>query len=754
MTTLKVLHVITGLATGGAEQQLRDLLRHTRHETEVAVLTNPGVLATEIAATGVPVHDLRMRSNTDLAVIPRLAALIRHGRYEAVHTHLYRSMLYGRLAARLAGVRTVVATEHSLTATGIEGRPTDRRGVREMYLAAERLGQMTVAVSPTVKRQLVTWGVPESRIRTIPNGIDPAAFGFDPAARRRMRARLGIPSGARVIGSVGRLAPARQVELLLDATRDLPGVVLLLVGDGASMPTLRERARRHGIADRVVFAGESRDLRAMYSAMDVYASTSPHETFGIAMLEAQAAGLPAVYLTCPAIDDLPAGRFPAAHRVASGDAALSQALASLLATPHQRAARVAPEYDMAVIARQVDDVYESAATGGPATGRGDRVPHVLHVAQPTDGGVHRYLIDVCADQLTRGWRVTVASPEGPLAADARALGVSWRRWSAVRSPGPRTLRETWNARRIVRAVEPDVVHLHSAKAGLAGRLAVAGRRPTIFQPHGWSWLATDGPTRAVTLGWERLAAHLVDAVVCVGDGEAEAGRTAGLTAHLRVVRNGVDCDRFTPADEPAAVLARQSLDLPAHGPVVLCPGRLTRQKGQDVALAAWPAVRAQHPDATLVIVGDGEDADRLRAGAPGGVRFAAATDLRPWYAAVDVVAMPSRWEGLPLIALEAGASGRAVVGSAIPGLIELVTPDTGMLVPPDDPGALADALVRLLGDPPLVRSLGAAARAESVARFDLRSTLDELADLTRSVATRGGRIVAPRLPTMLARSPR
>jgi glycosyltransferase involved in cell wall biosynthesis len=77
-----------------------------------------------------------------------------------------------------------------------------------------------------------------------------------------------------------------------------------------------------------------------------------------------------------------------------------------------------------------------------------------------------------------------------------------------------------------------------------------------------------------------------------------------------------------------------------------------------------------------------------------------------------------------------------------------------MLVPPDDPGALADALVRLLGDPPLVRSLGAAARAESVARFDLRSTLDELADLTRSVATRGGRIVAPRLPTTLARSPR
>jgi glycosyltransferase involved in cell wall biosynthesis len=765
MTGLRVLHVITGLATGGAEQQLRELLRHTRHDAEVAVLTNPGVLADEIAAAGVVVHRLQMRSNTDVAVIPRLAALIRRGRYDVVQTHLYRAMLYGRLAARMAGVRAVLATEHSLTPTSIEGRPTDRPGVRTMYLAAERLGRMTVAVSPTVTRLLAQWGVPDARVRMIPNGIDAPAFRFDPAERQRVRTQLGIPTDAEVIGSVSRLVPARRVELLIDAAAGLSGTVLLLVGDGAAMSELRERAHRHGIADRVIFTGESRDVPAMYAAMDVYVATSPYETFGIAVLEALAAGLPTVYVTCPAIDDLPADRFPRARRCAADPAQLRRAVRAALGAPRERTPAVAVEYALPGIARQVDDLYESLGPrrtpGGPVPvpRRGHRVapaglppdpPHVLHLAQPTDGGVRRYVVEACADQLGRGWRVSVACPDGPLAEDVRALGVDWRSWEATRAPGPATLRETWAASRIVADSQPDVVHLHSSKAGLAGRFAVAGRRPTIFQPHGWSWLATRGRTRALALGWERLATRLADAVVCVGDGEAAVGRAEGLTGPLRVVRNGVDCARFSPADARSARQARTALDLPADGPIVLCPGRLSRQKGQDVLLAAWPGVLARSPGATLVLLGDGEMTAELRTVATPGVRFVpAATDLRPWFAAADVVAMPSRWEGLPLVALEAAASGRAVVGSAIPGLTEVVTPETGELVPPEDPAALTEALAGLLNDPDLAHRRGAAARAVATARFDHRFTYERLAELTRSIAGLNPVPAAPPAPTEL-----
>ncbi|MEU1127751.1 glycosyltransferase, partial [Streptomyces sp. NPDC005899] len=100
---MKVLHVITGLGVGGAEQQLRLVLRHLPARCDVVTLTNPGAVADGLRADGVDVRDLAMRGNRDLSAVPRLARLIRRGAYDLVHTHLYRACVYGRVAARLAG---------------------------------------------------------------------------------------------------------------------------------------------------------------------------------------------------------------------------------------------------------------------------------------------------------------------------------------------------------------------------------------------------------------------------------------------------------------------------------------------------------------------------------------------------------------------------------------------------------------------------------------------------------------------------
>src|SRR4051812_14668488 len=122
---MKVLHVITGLDVGGAEVQLSMLLRHMAEgaaDAEVVTLTNAGAVADAIRADGFQVTDLGMRGNRDLRALPRLVRLIRAGGFDLVHTHLYRACVYGRVAARLAGVRAVVATEHSLGDTQMEGR--------------------------------------------------------------------------------------------------------------------------------------------------------------------------------------------------------------------------------------------------------------------------------------------------------------------------------------------------------------------------------------------------------------------------------------------------------------------------------------------------------------------------------------------------------------------------------------------------------------------------------------------------------
>jgi glycosyltransferase involved in cell wall biosynthesis len=287
---------------------------------------------------------------------------------------------------------------------------------------------------------------------------------------------------------------------------------------------------------------------------------------------------------------------------------------------------------------------------------------------------------------------------------------------------------------MVRQRRPDVVHLHASKAGLAGRLVLRRRLPILFQPHAWSWLAVDGTLRTASIGWERVAARWTDLFVCVGPAEVEQGRAAGVRGRYTVVRNGVDLSRFHRADDGDRVTARTELGVNADVPLAVCVGRVTRQKGQDVLLAAWHLVRRRCPRAELSLVGAGELPAGLRSEQLPGVRFAGpVTDVRAWLAAADVVVLPSRWEGLPLTALEAFATGRSVVASAVRGLSEVVAPTVGALVPSDDPAALAEAVARRLADRSLARAEGAAA-AHHAAQFDLRRTFDQLAAATASIA--------------------
>ena len=357
---------------------------------------------------------------------------------------------------------------------------------------------------------------------------------------------------------------------------------------------------------------------------------------------------------------------------------------------------------------------------------------VLHVAQPTDGGVAAYVVAAAVDQLARGWEVAVACPgDSKLAADLATLGIRHERWEAVRSPGPSAFGEARRLGRIVARYRPDAVHLHASKAGLAGRLHLRRRLPTLFQPHGWSWLAVNGGMRKASIAWERVATRWTSLFVCVGEGEASQGHAAGLRAKQTVIRNGVDLRRFRPADDVARAVARAEVGVGPDTPLAVCVGRVTRQKGQDVLLSAWQSVHG----AELAIVGDGDLLPSLRALDVPGVRFVGAVDdVRVWLAAADLVVLPSRWEGLPLTALEALATGRPVVASDVPGLAEVITPSVGQLVPVERPTELAGALSRRLGDPALRRRESEAA-ADRAAEFDLRRTFDQLAAATVDVAT-------------------
>ncbi|WP_425555624.1 glycosyltransferase [Kitasatospora kazusensis] len=367
---------------------------------------------------------------------------------------------------------------------------------------------------------------------------------------------------------------------------------------------------------------------------------------------------------------------------------------------------------------------------------------ILHISQPVDGGVARVVVDLVRGQREAGCRVLVACPQGGrLAAEAAAAGALVLDWPAARSPGPSTAAEAWRLRRIIRAAAPDVLHLHSAKAGLAGRLAARGSVPTVFQPHAWSFAAVEGPLAAATLRWERYATRWARSVLCVSEQERLDGVAAGLAADWRVIPNGVDVRHHAPADSAARRAARMSLGLELDVPLAVCVGRLCRQKGQDVLLTAWPEVAERLPAARLALVGDGPDATRLADQVrdlpePARVRLAGdVADPRPWLAAADLVVLPSRWEGMALAPLEAMATARPVLLSDVPGARECLPPGQARacLVERENPSELARRLIEVLSDPIECERRGALARAHVVERHDVRGAVAQVDALYRTV---------------------
>ncbi|MGH3394530.1 MAG: glycosyltransferase [Streptosporangiaceae bacterium] len=384
---MRVLHVITGLDVGGAELQLDAVLQHSRNDADVVTLYNPGPVADRLREHGVSVRDLGMRRNTELGALVRLYQIIRDGRYDVVHAHLYRAQIYARPAARLARVPVIVTTEHSIGETHIERRRMTS-SVRALYLASELTSDATIAVADVVRDRLVKWGVPDRKITVIPNGLDFAGLGFDPATRVDVRAQFGIDPEAFVIGTLGRLDPNKRIDLVIEAAAPLLGdrCKLLIIGRGEESERLEGLAAQHGVAEHVIFGGYQADMTAMLSAFDLNLTASLQETFGLSVLEALANGLPVLYTTCPALDGISTGR---ARQVAGNVRALRAELAKEIEAgvrPRQPVIEVFDRYGIESVAARIDDLYEHQAARRRRAHRVRPRPSMITAAQIRTSG--------------------------------------------------------------------------------------------------------------------------------------------------------------------------------------------------------------------------------------------------------------------------------------------------------------------------------------------------------------------------------
>jgi glycosyltransferase involved in cell wall biosynthesis len=342
------------------------------------------------------------------------------------------------------------------------------------------------------------------------------------------------------------------------------------------------------------------------------------------------------------------------------------------------------------------------------------LPRVAYVIGTTTGGTGRHAAMLAEGCTAR--RLTV-SVFGPAATRSLFPAVAFTPVDIADRPRPaRDAAAVLRLRRLLARYVPDVVHAHGLRAGAVTALALA-RTPRRERPamvvttHN---AAPSGATaRAAYLALERLTARRADAVLCVSADLAARMRRAGARDVALAVVSA------PPAAAPSAEAVGQArAAMGAAGrPVVLAVGRLTPQKGFDLLLEAMTILGDREPAPLLVIAGDGPQAARLaaRSAALGSdVRFLGLrADIPALLAAADVVAVPSRWEGQPLIVQEALRAGRPLVASRVGGIPSLTGEDAALLVPPGDPGRLASAVRSLLDDRVLASALGAAAVARA-----------------------------------------
>jgi len=330
---------------------------------------------------------------------------------------------------------------------------------------------------------------------------------------------------------------------------------------------------------------------------------------------------------------------------------------------------------------------------------------------------------------------------GPVADALRAAGVTVHVLDAA---GKLDVRIWPKAARLLRRGRFDILHTHLFHADFVARTAGvrAGIAHSVHTVH-----VAERRFRCWQFAWTHLTAGGLDRIVCVSEGvrDFHAHRAHLPPDKYTVIHNGVDADRIARSDQRRRRF-REQLGLTNSDILCAFVGRLDSKKGIDVLLEGFQRVAAADPALRLVLAGDGplrrrvcDWLDRSPA-APRAKALGFIEEVGAVLSAADIFCQPSRWEGFCLAAAEAMAAGLPVVGADVAGLNEVVADgETGLLTPPGDARAFADALARLAADQTLRADLGAAGRRRVVERFTLAAFINRHAALYESILSGAAR---------------
>lgn len=332
----RILHVLPWIAAGGVERRRLQLARGLdpdRFEQRILCKSAHAPLREPIEAAGVQIIELPgVWGLLDLDATARALSLLDDWRPDVIHGAVFEGVVFAALTGYLGRVPHIVVEE-----TGGTPHRTWRGDL--MMSAAAAVSERCVAISPHIGRYLTARSrVAPDKLEVITNGV---AFprALSDAERAAARGALGIPQGATVFGSVGRLFDNhKRFSDLIDALALLnaPDVWLLIAGQGPELERYQAQAAARGVAARVLLAGHHADMAAFYGVMDVFALVSAFEGFGLVLPEAMSASLPVIGSRVDAIPDIVVEGQTGLLVPACDPAALARAMRWMLDHPAER----------------------------------------------------------------------------------------------------------------------------------------------------------------------------------------------------------------------------------------------------------------------------------------------------------------------------------------------------------------------------------------------------------------------------------
>ncbi|AQT82548.1 group 1 glycosyl transferase [Mycolicibacterium litorale] len=758
-------HVIHSLGSGGAEAVLVELARVApRVAIRLVVVglsdeqSDSGTdnrAVPQLRAQGVTVYEMHS-GRYDATAVMRLAKVLRDEGVDIVHTHLKHADLVGGLAARMIGV-PAVSTLHVID---IPTSRMHRARVKAAVLARRYLSSAVIALSSAQRRWYAQYAGAGAPIVVLPNGVvEPGVT----RTRSEVRAELDVAEGDLLAVCASLMRPEKGHADLVEAVRLLPAntpLIVALAGDGPLLDEIRATVESDPLlAQRIRILGFRPDVPDLVAAADFVVQPSLEDALPTSLISALAGGRPIVATNVGGIPDI-VGPGCGLLVEPANPAALSTAMAEMATTIRtdpealaaiRRAARERYEtlFSAEVWVQKLRTLYDRVLGGGPV----GSARRIALVEFPPSGGLFQFSLQL-GEALARAGEtvelITGPSPELPSREPGCQVVSILPTWHPTAGADlPEVLRL---ARRVVRAgrhtaawgvllarlirTRPGVVvwsawrfpidgwGVHAVRKVLPHAvLALVAHepRPLVEQPGQDGLYKTSAlMTRALGRAYGDL-----DVVFVLGESAKQVlSQTWPITAPVHVIPHG-DEGIFDSADVPDVVVT---------GPVALSFGTVTAYKGVDTLLKAWPAVRARVADATLVIAGAlGPDMDekQLRAQIPAGagvtleLGYVPVSDVASYFSAARCVVLPYKRSSQSGVAHLAYTLGRPVVATRVGDIPDVVRDGvSGLLVSPDDPNALAAALIRLLTDAELAAAM-AKAGADSLAAG---GSWDQIAD--------------------------